>query len=87
MIFTKTPKLMVIELPDSLITRAGLTEPEILILLAIQLFQEELMTLGQASKFAGMHQVMFQRELAKRKIPIHYDVEDFERDMETIKNL
>lgn len=76
---------MVIELPDKMLEEAGLTEVEIRLLLAIQLFEEGIMSVGQASKLAGLHPIMFQRELAKREIPIHYDVEDFERDWETIK--
>lgn len=80
-------KTMIIELSDTMLTKAGLTETEIRLLLAIQLFEEELMTLGQASQLAELHQIMFQKELAKRKIPIHYDVEDFERDLETIKSI
>ena len=76
---------MIIEIADQILERAGITPEEILLELAIVLFKEERVTLGQASKIAGLHQIQFQKELAKRKIPIHYDVEDFERDMETIK--
>lgn len=28
--------------------------------------------------------LIFQKELAKRKIPIHYDTDDFEKDWTTI---
>ncbi len=78
---------MTIEISDQLLENAGLTREEILIELAIILFQRESITLGQASKIAGIHQFEFQKELAKRKISIHYDIEDFEKDLETIKQL
>lgn len=78
---------MIIELSDKLLERAGITEQEIKLEIAILLFKEEKITLGQASELAGVHQVVLQKELAKRKIPIHYDVADFERDLETLKKM
>lgn len=42
------------------------------------LFEEEKLTLGQASKLARLHQFEFQKELANQKIPIHYDETDYE---------
>jgi predicted HTH domain antitoxin len=76
---------MTIEISDIIIKKAGLSEEDIQLRLAILLFEEELLTLGQASKIAGLHQVVFQKELAKRKIAIHYDEDDFEKDWQTIK--
>lgn len=78
---------MTIEISDKIIEKTGLSPEKILLELAIALFQRESITLGQASKIAGIHQMQFQKELAKRKISIHYDVEDFERDLETIKQI
>lgn len=78
---------MTIEISDLLLEKSGLARDEILLELAIILFQRESVTLGQASEIAGIHQFEFQKELAKRKIPIHYDVEDFEKDLETIKQI
>ncbi|MBP9663174.1 MAG: UPF0175 family protein, partial [Pyrinomonadaceae bacterium] len=48
------------------------------------LFQEDKLTLGQASRLAGIHQVELQVELASRGIPIHYDDSDLDRDLETL---
>lgn len=78
---------MTIEISDQIIQQSGLTKNKLLLELALILFQQEHLTLGQASHFAGMHQYEFQQELGKRKIAIHYDVEDFERDLETLKNI
>ena len=57
---------------------------EILLKVALILFQEEKLTLGQASKLAQIHQYEFQQELAKRAISVHYGDEDYERDLQTI---
>ena len=75
---------MIIEIPDQVISQSGLSSKEILLKMALMLLQEERLTLGQASKLAGLHQFEFQKELAKRKIPVHYGEEDFERDLQTI---
>ncbi|MCB0587291.1 MAG: UPF0175 family protein [Phaeodactylibacter sp.] len=76
---------MTIEISDKILNKTGLTAEEIKLRLAILLFQEEKLTLAQASKFAGIHQIQFQKELAKRDIPIHYGIDEFKRDIETIK--
>ncbi len=76
---------MIIEISDNIIKRARLSENEIQLRLAILLFEEEMLTLGQASELAGLNKIIFQKELAKRKISIHYNEEDFENDWETIK--
>ena len=78
---------MTFEISDKLLSKSGLTRKQILLELAIILFQRESVTLGQASEIAGIHQFQFQKELAKRKIPIHYGIEDFEKDLETIKHI
>ena len=78
---------MTIELSDELLERAGLSAGEVTLALAILLFQEELLTLGQAAEMANLHQAQFQKELATRKISIHYGVEELERDLRTLSNL
>ncbi len=75
---------MKIEIADALVKQSGMTVEEIMLRIAIMLFQEEKLTLGQASELAGLHQIQFQRELANRKIPIHYGEKEFEND---VKNL
>ena len=74
---------MIVEIPEQIIAQSGLSAKEILLKVALILFQEEKLTLGQASRLAGIHQFEFQKELAKREIPVHYGEEDFERDLQT----
>lgn len=78
---------MTIEITDDILSKTRLSKKEILLRIAIMLFAEEKLTLGQASKLAGLHQIQLQKELAKRKIPIHYDVEEFQQDLETISKM
>lgn len=63
----------------------GMTETELRLEIAVLLFQKEKFTLEQAARFTGMTRIEFQQALANRKIPIHYDVEEFQRDVQTLK--
>jgi predicted HTH domain antitoxin len=53
--------------------------------LAIALFQQERITLGTASQLAGSHQIEFQRLIASRGICVHYDIEDLEQDLKSLR--
>jgi predicted HTH domain antitoxin len=75
---------MIVEIPDQVVNQTGLSSKEILLKVALMLFQEEKLTLGQASSLAGLHQFEFQKELAKREISIHYGEEDYKRDLKTL---
>ena len=76
---------MTIEIPDTLL--GNYTEAEVKLQIALALFQQEFFTLAQASRFAGMNRWDFQRELGRRKIPVHYGVEELEQDMKTLDTL
>jgi predicted HTH domain antitoxin len=66
---------------------AHLSEAEMLLEIALTLFAQERMTLGQAAKLADLPQLDFQKVLAARKIPVHYDVAEFEEDLKTLERL
>ncbi|MGE0082808.1 MAG: UPF0175 family protein [Desulfococcaceae bacterium] len=60
-------------------------EDELLQEIAVLLYQKDKMTLGQASRLARMSQIQFQRMIADRQIPVHYDTADFESDIKTLQ--
>lgn len=74
-----------LELPPGLMQAAGMTPGELKLELALTLFQQVKLSFGKARELAGMSVIEFQRELGRRKIPIHYGVEDFEHDVATLK--
>lgn len=43
------------------------------------------LTLGQASRLAGMGRLRFQHLIASRNIPVHYDLEEIEQDLATLR--
>jgi predicted HTH domain antitoxin len=51
---------------------------------AVLMYQQDRLTLGQASNFAGVSQEAFQRVLGSRRIPVHYGLDDLEQDIATI---
>lgn len=67
---------MPVTIPDEVLAADHLSEPELKQELAVTLFQQERLTLAQASRLAEMGQLAFQALLADRQIPIHYGVEN-----------
>ena len=78
---------MPVTITDDVLAAAHLTEPELRRELAVALFREERLTLGQASRLAEMSQGAFQSLLADRQIPIHYGIEEFREDLRTVDAL
>lgn len=70
-----------IDLPDSL----QFTEADLRTELAIALFQQDRVSLGSASKIAAMHVMDFQKLISDRGICIHYDVEEFQQDVQHLQ--
>ena len=62
-----------------------MSEPELKQELALALFQQERLTLAQASRLAEMTQLAFQALLADRQIPIHYGVQEFREDVRILR--
>jgi predicted HTH domain antitoxin len=60
-------------------------DDELLQEIAILLYQKEKLSMGQASKLAHMTQWQFQLLLGSREIPVHYDVTEFESDLNTLR--
>jgi predicted HTH domain antitoxin len=71
-----------IEIPDNL----PLTEADLRTELAIVLFQQDHISLGRASKIAGIHIMDFQKLLASRGVSVHYDIEEFQEDIQHLRD-
>lgn len=78
---------MSVIITDELLKNSKLSEEEFRLELAIFLFQKEILTLGKASEFAKVHQFQMQKELTKRKIPMHYDYPEFQEDLAMVKEM
>jgi predicted HTH domain antitoxin len=78
---------MSVVIPDNIVYSTRMTEEELLQEIAILLYQKEKLSMGQASKLARMNQWQFQLLLGSRKIPVHYDVTEFESDLNTLREM
>ncbi len=78
---------MSLVIPDEILQSTHMSEAELSQEIAVLLFQKEKLTLGQASRLAGLSQWQFQHLLASRHIPVHYDVAEFEEDLKTLQEI
>ena len=74
-------------IPDSVLQSARMSESELRQEIAVILYQKEKLTLAQASRFASMSRFRFQHLLSSREISVHYDIEEFEEDLKTLRHL
>ncbi|NBC19366.1 MAG: UPF0175 family protein [Bacteroidetes bacterium] len=74
-------------IPEEVLQAAHLTPEELKRELAVLLFAQRRLTLGQACRLADMPRLPFQHLLASRGIGPQYDVEDLEEDVETLRKL
>lgn len=52
--------------------------------IALHLYEQDRLTLGQAAELAGISQQRFQHLLTARGIPAHYGLDEFEADLATL---
>ncbi|MCS6923554.1 MAG: UPF0175 family protein [Fimbriimonadales bacterium] len=78
---------MGVVISDEMLRAAQFDEAEFRIELAIWLYQQQRLSLGQAIEWSGVDRLEFQRRLRERNIPIHYDETDLAQDLNTIAEL
>lgn len=79
--------LMNLTIPNEIMESAHLSEQGLREDLAILLFEQGKITLGQASEIAQKSYLEFQHLLASRKVPIHYEIDEYKEDLATIEKL
>lgn len=73
-------------IPDDILETAGLTEKDCLIELAVHLYAERRLTIGQALRLSQLSRLEFESELARHDISL-YSVEDLNDDVAALKEL
>ena len=76
---------MPVIISDEMLTAAHISEAELKKELALTWFQQERLTLAQASRLAQVGQLAFQALLAERQIPVHYGTEEFREDVQDLR--
>lgn len=76
---------MSVVITDDILRLANMSEPEFKLELGIFLYIKNILTLGKASEFANLPQLIFQKKLSDRGINISYDEEEFDKDLAMIR--
>ena len=75
---------MIITIPDETLLDVKMSANEMLIDVAVYLYDKERLTLGQARKLAGLDILSFQKELAARNVYLKYSAEDLKKDTQNL---
>jgi predicted HTH domain antitoxin len=76
-----------LEIPREVLHITRMTPEELQRELALHLFQRGKLSFGKARELAGMSVWAFQQLLGSRGNAVHYDVEDYEEDLGTLRDL
>ena len=78
---------MNVTIPDALASSMQMSEADLRLELAVALYRDQKVTLGQASKLAGMSQAAFMQEIGRRNLPVNYGVDDLDEDLRNFAEL
>ena len=74
---------MIIELPEQVELNPKLKQ-EIMLHVAILLYEKEVISIGKAARMAEIDRVSFQHELHKRGLSIHFDMTDLQKELKNL---
>lgn len=78
---------MNITIPDEIARVTGLSQQELLIELAVALYDNGKITLGHACKITELPEIEMQKLLASRNKNIKFDTNEINADIDTVKGL
>jgi predicted HTH domain antitoxin len=78
-------RIMSLIIADEIVKASGLSEDALLTEIVILLFQQDKISLGKASELLEMSQIRFQKILSDRGICVHYDVTEFQEDLQQLR--
>jgi predicted HTH domain antitoxin len=76
---------MTIEISDHIIAQSGMNETDVLLEIALSLYQRGVLPLGLAAQLVGLHRYAFQQEMSRRKIPVNLTWAEVQQDLENIQ--
>lgn len=79
--------LNTLEISQDILDSARLTLDDLKVEIAISLYTQGRLSVGKARELAGMSLWEFRQLLASRRISPHYNVDDFEEDLTTLREL
>jgi predicted HTH domain antitoxin len=76
-----------LEIPQDVLDSARLSLPQLLVELAVHLYEQGRLSIGKAHELAGLALWEFRQLLGFRRISPHLAAEDLEQDLETLRQL
>lgn len=81
------PTMTILEIPRDVLRATRMNEAELRTELAITLFVQGKLSFGKAREMSGMDAWTFQQLLGSRGIALHYDLNEYKEDMDTLRKL
>jgi predicted HTH domain antitoxin len=79
--------LTTLEIPQGILDAAHLSVADLRLELALALYTQRRLSLGKARELAGLSLWEFRQWLGLRRIEAHYDAEDLQDDLNTLRTL
>jgi predicted HTH domain antitoxin len=76
-----------LEIPQDVLDSARLSLDQVLVELAVHLYEQGRLSIGKAHELAGLSLWEFRQLLGFRQIPPHFAAEDLKQDLETLSEL
>lgn len=76
-----------LEIPQDVLDSARLTVDQLRVELAVHLYEQGRLSIGKAHELAGLSLWEFRQLLGFRHIAPHFEFEDLEQDIETLRHL
>ena len=79
--------LNTLEISQDILDSAWLTLNDLKVEIAVSLYAQDRLSVGKAHELAGMSLWEFRQLLGSRRISPHYDLDDLEQDLTTLREL
>jgi len=81
------PAAAYLEIPQEVLDSARMTADQLLVELAVHLYEQGRLSIGKAHELAGLSLWEFRQLLGLRHIAPHFEAKDLEQDLETLRHL
>jgi predicted HTH domain antitoxin len=81
------PATAYLEIPQDVLDSARMTVDQLLLELAVHLYEQGRLSIGKAHELADLSLWEFRQLLCFRHIPPHFEAADLEQDLETLRHL
>ncbi len=75
---------MILSIPDNILLQANISADQFRTEIAVFLYRQQMLSIGQARKIAQLDLISFQKELGKRGVNIHYNIAELEKDLKNL---